>query len=220
MIDALRVWWRAFRHYNHYGYRYIWLNVAWIVFSLPIVTAPAAWAAFVTVSHALYNGQLAGFDEFRAAFKAHLKRGLLMALLNVVVIGVNVVNLASYAATSDPLVNIARAVWIVTLGVWFMAQVYLYPLWLEMQQPTLWGAFRNALVMIALNPLFTLTMLALYLIVFTIGYFFVALWMLIIGGVMVSTATGAVLDRLTRAGVRAPLPDPTSPPEVNDVDIT
>ncbi len=220
MIDALRVWWRAFRHYHHYGYRYIWLNAAWVVFSLPMVTAPAAWAAFVSVSHALYNGQLAGFDEFWTAFKANLKRSLLMALLNVVVVGVNVVNLAAYSAAADPLISLARGVWIAALGGWFMVQIYMYPLLLEMERPTLRGAFRNALVMMALNPVFTLTMLVLYLLVFTLGYFFVALWVLVLGGVMVTTAVGAVLDRLAQAGVRPPIVDPTTPPEVSDVDIT
>lgn len=220
MIAALKVWWRAMRHYNHYGYRYIWTNAAWLLLTLPVLTAPAAWAAFVTVSHSLYNGQIAGLNEFWAAFRQNLLRGVGMAVINIAVVGITINNLTSYSQNESPVFVVIRTTWLLTLAGWFMAQIYLYPLMLEMEKPTIRGGLRNALAMMFLNPGFTITLFVTYLLVFALGYTFIVLWMLVIGGIMVSVSTGAVLDRLVAAGLRPALPDPTDTPEVNDMNIT
>ena len=219
MTAALQVWWRTMRHYNHYGYRYIWTNAAWFLLTLPVFTAPAAWAAFVTVSHSLYNGQTAGLNEFWAAFKQNFVRGIGMAVVNIIVVGINIYNLTSYSQNESVIFVVVRAIWLLTLAIWFMVQIYLYPLLLEMEKPTLLGGLRNALAMIVLNPVFTITLFVTYLLLFALGYVFIVLWFLVMGGVMVSVATGAVLDRLVVAGLHKPLPDPTGDPERNEVDI-
>lgn len=220
MAAALAVWWRALRHYNHYGYRYVWCNVAWVVCSLPIVTLPAAWMGLVNVSHRLYHGETAGLNEFWEGFKAYFWRGLAMGVLNILVLVINISNLVAYSSATDAFHTVLRTVWLVLLAVWVMLQFYLYPLLLEMKEPTLLGAARNALVMIVLNPIFSVVLLATFAAAFVISYLFVALWLLVTAGVLAAVFTGAVLDRLVAAGMHAPLPDPAGAPEANDPDIT
>ncbi|MBZ0281918.1 MAG: DUF624 domain-containing protein [Anaerolineae bacterium] len=210
MIAGLRVCWRAIRHLNHKGHIYIWANLLWVGLSLPIITAPAAWAGLVKMSHRAHTQPTASIDDFWEGFRENLKRGAVMALLNVVVIGINLFNLLSYASAPPTLpVLMLRWLWIFILVIWFMGQLFMWPLFYEMKQPSLVGALRNALVMIALNPVFTLGVGLGAGLVMAFSTLLVAAWILLTGSLLAIIGTGAVLDRLVMAGLHAPLSDPT-----------
>ena len=202
MVTGLRAVGRGLRHLNQRGYVYIWVNVLWALLTLPLVTAPAAWAGLMKVSHAAYTQPTVDISLFWQGFRQHIWRGLLLFLLNVIVIVINVTNLASYTGHSGLAVDFARAVWLLALAVWFALQLYLWPLYYEMQTPTLRGALRNALVMIYLNPLFTLVVLLCVLVIAVLSTVFMAAWILISGSALATIATSAVFDRLETAGLR------------------
>jgi hypothetical protein len=122
--------------------------------------------------------------------------------VNVVIVAVNVTNLAGYSGQTGLAVNFLRGVWILALAVWFALQLYLWPLLYEMKEPRLLGAMRNALVMMALNPLFTLTMLLCVLLIAFASTVLFAAWVLISGSALAAIATSAVFDRLEAAGLR------------------
>lgn len=202
MIAGLQAVWRGLRHLNQRGYVYIWANVLWALLTLPLVTAPAAWAGLVKVSHAAYTQPTADIGLFWQGFRQNLRRGLVLFVLNVVVIVLNVTNLSAYAGQTGLVVDFARAVWLLTLAVWFAVQLYLWPLLYEMKHPALLGAMRNALVMIYLNPLFTLAVLLCAALIAVLSTVFMAAWILIGGSALAVIATSAVFDRLEAAGIR------------------
>jgi uncharacterized membrane protein YesL len=208
MIDALRAWWRGLRHLNHRGYIYIWANILWFVLSLPLITAPAAWAGLVNMSRKAYMQPTADLHDFWEGFRENLGRGAVMAVANLLFIGINVVNLLAYREQNTPAAVALRGVWLLALIAWAAVQMYLWPLLYELQQPSLLGALRNAAVMALLNPVYTLTLLIGVALVGLVSAVLVAAWPLLTGGLLASVITFAVFDRLAAAGLREPISDP------------
>jgi uncharacterized membrane protein YesL len=202
MVDGLLVLWRALRHVNQRGYIYIWTNIAWIALSLPIITSAAAWAGLIRMSQTALTTPTADFGDFWTGFRENLGRGAVMSLLNVVIIVINVTNLEAYRFQAGAGIDLLRVIWLLTLVIWFGTQFYMWPLFYRMEQPTLRGAMRNAVVMIVLNPGFTLVVWAgIGLLVILSTVLFPA-WLLLTGGILAAVANSAVLDRLEIAGAR------------------
>jgi hypothetical protein len=72
-----------------------------------------------------------------------------------------------------------------------------------METPTLVGAFRNAAVMILLNPFFTLGVWLGVIVVVVLSTAFPAAWFLLTGAALAAIANSAVQDRLRAAGHEA-----------------
>jgi uncharacterized membrane protein YesL len=201
MIAGLLTCWRGFRHLNHRGYIYIWANLLWVLLSLPIVTAPAAWAGLIKMSHIAYTERHADLADFWDGFKENLRRGLVMTALNIVVVGINISNLAAYQNQSGLLFLALRWLWIVALLVWFTLQLYMWPLLYQMKQPNLRGAMRNAVIMMLFNPGFTIGLWIGIAVIIVFSTVLVGAWLLLTGGLLAAIATGAVLDRLALSGL-------------------
>jgi uncharacterized membrane protein YesL len=207
VLAGLRAVWRGLRHLNHQGYIYIWANVLWVACSLPIITAPAAWAGLVAMSHVAHEGPTATVRDFWDGFRANLRRGLVLALLNALVIVVNVSNLIAYQRQPGVEFMALRLFWLAALLLWFVFQLYLWPLFYEMETPTLVGAARNALVMMVLNPLFTLGLWLGILLIAVVSTVLVASWLLLTGSLIAAIGVTAVRDRLVAGGYKNPSPD-------------
>lgn len=155
MIDGFRAIWRGLRHLNQAGYLLIWCNVAWLLLTLPVITAPAAWAGMSRLAWTLQRAPTASFDDFWTGFKENLVRGIPIAIANAIYWIVFFLNWTAYAPAQGLIFDLLRGVWLLVIAV----QLYVGPLYYAMLRPSLRGAFRNAFVMILINPLFTLTLL-------------------------------------------------------------
>jgi uncharacterized membrane protein YesL len=202
LFAGLRAWWRGIRHLQHRGYTYIWANVLWFILSLPVVTAPAAWAGMIRLSRTAYLEPQANLDDFWAGFRENLKRGAVLAAVNVVIFGLTWANLTAYQTASGTTFNVARIVWTLALLLWVTVQLYLWPIFYAMETPNLRGALRNALVMLVLNPLFTLGFILGVAVIVAFSIAFFAAWPLLTGGALAAVSTAAVFDRLEAAGFR------------------
>ncbi len=206
MIAALRAWRRGWQHLNHRGYLYIWANVLWVLLSLPLITAPAAWAGLNRLSYALHRSPGATLDEFWMGFRENLKRGAVLALVNIVVVVVNATNLVTYRGASGGLTDLIKGVWLVTLVVWFGTQFFVWALFYQMEQPSLVGAFRNTAAFILLNPVFTLVSWVLVVVVVAISVLLFPAVMLLTGSALAAIATTLVIDRIQAAGYSGGIP--------------
>lgn len=201
MLDGLRTGLRGLQHLQHRGYQYVWINFFWLLLSLPIITAPAAYAGLVRFSYVAHRQPSVSFDEFWQGFRENLKRGALIGLLNLIVVVVNVGNLVSYQTDSSGGVVLLRVVWLIALVGWFAAQIYVWPLLNAMENPSLKGAYRNAGVMMLLNPLFTLGIWFVCAAVIVLSTALPVAWLLVTGSALASIANAAVQSRLLSAGL-------------------
>ncbi len=208
MLAAFNLCRRTVSHLNHRGYIYVWANILWFLLTLPIITAPAAWAGLVNLSRQAYLNRTATLDDFWVGFRMNLWRGALMAVINIVVIGLNLFNLGAYSNATDFTTLTLRSVWWLTLVIWIVVQLYMWPLFYELKQPTLLGALRNAFVMALLNPMFTIVLTLVVALLAAVSTFLFPAWVVLTGSALAALSTGAVLDRLIAAGLREQFPQP------------
>ena len=199
-MGIVRVFVQSLTHLNVRGYLYVWANMLWFVLSLPIVTAPAAWAGLIHFSYAAQTQPQVSLEDFWAGFKANFWRGLLIGVLTLAIVYVNVVNMANFRVQNALVTGTLRALWLGVIGLWLTVQVYMWPLLEAMAQPAMGGALRNALVMIVQNPLYTLGLWVVVLLVVAISTAFFPVWFLLTGSTLAILSTAAVLDRLRAAG--------------------
>jgi uncharacterized membrane protein YesL len=200
MINGLRAGWRGLQHLQYRGYQYIWANVLWMAVSLPIITAPAGWAGLIRFSYYAHRQPSVSIDEFWQGFRENLRRGGVIGILNLVIVIVNVANLVAYQNAPGAGVAALRVAWLFALFGWFAIQLYVWPLLYAMEQPTLRGAYRNAAVMILLNPLFTVGVWIVCAVVVVLSIAFPVAWLLLTGSALAAIANTAVRDRLHAAG--------------------
>ncbi|MBN8592736.1 MAG: DUF624 domain-containing protein [Anaerolineae bacterium] len=217
MKAALSALWRGFLAFNQRAYVHIWGNMLWFVLSIPLVTAPAAWAGLVMLTHRAQTSPPA--VEVRTVwegFKLHFRRGLIVALLNVFILVVNGSNLLAYQNLNDGVGLGLRGFWSLVILLWLMLQFYAWPLLVEMEQPNLRIAFRNAWIMMLRHPAFTLIVGLGALLLMIASTVLVGAWFLIGGSLLAAISVAAVRSRLEAAGLRqAPVH-----PIIDDIDMT
>lgn len=197
MIDGLRAARRGLGNFRNLGYSYIWTNLAFVALSLPVITAPAAYSALMRVGYLAHTDPTdADLASFWAAFRANFRRALPWGITNVVFAVINFNNLFAYAPIDTPVVMALEALWMVAALVWLGMLLYTWPIYYEMSEPTVMGAARNALVMVLTNPLYTITLLIIILVLAAISTVLVACWLLLTWGAIAAIANAAVLDRL------------------------
>lgn len=217
MMAALSALWRGFLAFNQRAYVHIWGNMLWFVLSIPLVTAPAAWAGLVMLTRRAQTSPSA--VEVRTVwegFKLHFRRGLIVALLNVVILVVNGSNLLAYQNLNDGVGLGLRGFWSLVILFWLMLQFYAWPLLVEMEKPNLRIAFRNAWIMMLRHPAFSLIVGLGALLLMIASTVLVGAWFLIGGSLLAAISVAAVRSRLEAAGLRqAPVH-----PIIDDIDMT
>jgi len=198
MINGLRVTWRALGNLRYNGYAYVWANLAFVVLSLPLITLPAAWSALCWVSYLAHTDPSeADLSAFWQAFRRNLWRALPWGVGAALFGYINLSNLIAYAGEEGALVAGLVAVWFVAGIVWIGVLLFTWPMYYEMAEPSVWGATRNALIMVLRNPLMMLTLLVLLAGVAAVSTMLIAAWLLLTFGVFAAIGTAAVLDRLS-----------------------
>ncbi|MBL8166222.1 MAG: DUF624 domain-containing protein [Anaerolineae bacterium] len=203
MLDGLRVFGRALRHLNQRGYIYVWATVLWAVLTLPIITAPAAWAGLVRMSFYAHRQPRAGLDDFWIGFRQNFWRGIPIALFNAVLLVITISNLLSYADQTGIGFVVLRLIWILTLLFVLIMQFFGWCFFYAMKQPSLIGGLRNTAVMLLNNPGFSMVVLIGALLISILSSLLPAAWFLITGGALAALANSAVQDRLRAAGIEA-----------------
>lgn len=197
MGAALRAIFQALNEVRHNGYTYIWANVAFVALCLPVVTAPAAYAALCHVARAArLKSWEADLSLFWEAFKANLWRAMPWGLTHLIFVIVNFSNLSAYADRTEPIWVAVRVIWWAAALVWWGVFQYTWFLYEEMEDPTLWGATRNALVMVLLNPFFTMTIFAAQMIIFVLSIMMPPAFVLLTFGITVAISSAAVQNRM------------------------
>lgn len=179
------------------GYAYIWANLAFVALSLPVITLPAAYRALFRMGHhAQTDPSEADLALFWETFRADFGKSLLWGAAHVLYGYITVTNLRTYADQEGTAVTLLRLTWLAGAFLWLGALTYTWPIYYEMEQPSLLSATRNAVIMTLRNPFFTLMVLLCILLLALISTVLVATWILLTFGAISAVANAAVLNRL------------------------
>jgi uncharacterized membrane protein YesL len=156
----------------------------------------------VRLSHLAQTTPHVDLNDYWDAVRENLWRGLALGLITALLLWINLSNLYSYQHETGLFIWLLRGLWIGTLFIWFSLQIYLWPLYYEMENPRLSIAFRNAFLMIILNPLFTLALWLVIVLVAFLSTILPAVWLLLTVSFLACLCAGATLNRLRAAGYR------------------
>jgi uncharacterized membrane protein YesL len=175
------------------GYAYIWSNIAFIVLSLPIVTLPTAWSALIHIAHTAQKDPTeADLALFWETFKANWKQATLWGVPHLIFGVINLTNLITFIQAGGLIGILGRIVFGGVGFVWLGVLFYTWAIYYEMEQPNLWQATRNALVMVLLNPFFTVAILLIIGVLSWISTALVGMWFILTFGIIGALSISSV----------------------------
>ena len=149
--QALRLWWSELM-------LLILFNLFWLALQIPIITGPPATAAMYAIARQLADGEFIeprhGWDALRQMFAPAWVWGA----INLLIVGVLVVNFRLYQPATGWLWTALRLVWgAIALG-WFAANLFYWPFWLAQEKKSPQLTFRNSFLFLAKKPALALSL--------------------------------------------------------------
>ncbi len=157
MTHAYHVFIESFRLLYRNIFPLIWMNVLWLVLSLPIVSWPPATAALYHVVHQVVAGKDITTRLFFEGFRRHFYLSWGLVGLNLALLVFAGYAVIFYLNQSDWLRFVAVP-FIYLLLFWLMMQMYLFPLLIAQQEKRMTWIFRNAILLILRHPQFSITL--------------------------------------------------------------
>jgi uncharacterized membrane protein YesL len=178
------------------------MNVVTIVLSIPIITAPAAYAGLCHFSYTVQTNLTASFSDYWEGVRANLRHGLLIGVANVLIFGMLWSNWIYYANQTGTVLIGLRIIWLTIFVVVIGVEFYLWPILEEMEHPNLHEGIRNALVMLLTNLGFSALLVIVVLLLLAISIVTAVPMLLIAPSLIACVSTAAVLDRFERFRLR------------------
>jgi hypothetical protein len=147
---------------------------ALLALPLPIVSG-----ALCYVTNQVSRGLIPDLGMFATGLRRYWAKSLLVALINVLAIVAVVVNLRFYGTVLQGIwTSVVVAAWVVASACWLLAQIYWFPMVLELESESVWLGLRTSLALVLVSPGFTLLL---------------GLILVLLGVVLVVTSLPAVL---------------------------
>ena len=152
------------------------INILWFILTLPILTAPAAFAGMYYATQALAKKESVSWRTFFEGFKAYIWPGYRWGLLNLAVIGILGFNFLYIGVFMPDYAGILKGVYIAMFILWVPAQTYVFPFILEQEKPAVFLALRISLGLHLKYPGFTIAVDLLIILVCVISLWLWPLW--------------------------------------------
>ncbi|MCS6835580.1 MAG: hypothetical protein NZ750_06140 [Anaerolineae bacterium] len=199
-----RVLRRSVRHLNAQGYVLVWANVLWAVLTLPIVTAPLAWAALCHLCHAAQTRHQVTLAVFWEGWRLRWRPALGLGLFGGLMTTINITNLVSFSTGSPGLDSLLRGVWWTALILLGLVLLYAFPILEEMAQPRALSALYNALLLALRHWGLSLCLVVICSGIVMLSTIFLPAWLLLTGSAFATLANAAVLESLRADGYHNP----------------
>jgi hypothetical protein len=198
MRDAFRVFWEALRNLWEELFLLSIMNIVTILLAIPVVTFPPALAGLWNAANRAADGLAVHWSDYFEGFRRYFWKAWALALLNILVIVITLSNIYFYTPGIAPFeINVNLSVWIrafflVITALWLIYQMYPLAMLLEQTDQRLRMALRNAAVLFAANPGFTIVLALLLLIGVVIAAYLVMPWVLFMWALLAVVCNTAV----------------------------
>ncbi len=182
------------------------VNLMWLGLTLLVVPAPPAALALFYVGNRLAHGDPTDPRDFLPALRRYFGLGWRWGLLQLAVLFVLVgdVVLTGRLGGGSAAGRLAQGFYLAGLAFWLLLQVYALAFLFEQETPSLRLALRNGVVLLGQNPLFSLTLGLLLVILLTLGIVFFCATTAVGGVFLALVGNHAVLNRLAARRVTKP----------------
>ncbi len=160
MVKALKIVGRAIGHWYDEVFILMLFNLAWFVLQLPIITAPVATATMYVVAQKVVDKEYLELRPILFDLQRMFLPGLTWGFVNIVVIGVMVVNFIAYQDMFGTIWSVLRVAWGCIALTWVGANFFYWPFWLIQTDRRLVTTYRNSFIFLLKNPGFGLSIVA------------------------------------------------------------
>jgi len=126
-----------------------------------LVSLPPATAGAYYVTNRLAHDRVGSAGHFMAGMRRYAVPSWILAALDVLVLVIVILNLRFYGAMDAIWVPFAVALWLAVLFVWFIVQLFVFPILMEQQEAKIPLALRNSLLISFGSPFHTLPVVVL-----------------------------------------------------------
>jgi uncharacterized membrane protein YesL len=132
----------------------------WLAPVLAIPSGPAS-AALANAARRSARDLHADRTFYVEGLRSYWRQALALSAISTAILSLLLLNVAFYSSRTTTLLWVLTFVWIYLSVFWLGAQLYLYPILVGLEVPTLSGALRMAAAMALANPLFSVLLLLL-----------------------------------------------------------
>jgi uncharacterized membrane protein YesL len=143
-------------------------GAAWILLRLggpwwlaPLLAMPAgpASAALAHVARRTARDLHADHTFYLEGVRSYWRQALALSAISMVILCLLLLNLVFYATQTAVVLWLLTFLWVYLSAFWVVTQIYLYPVLVGLEVPSVRGALRMAAAMTLANPLFSLILL-------------------------------------------------------------
>lgn len=157
-MKAFTIMWRVIKIAYEELFLCVGMSLLWWAGTLLVVTCAPASIGIQKVANRLANYKRADSSFFWESARAHLRHSYILFFMSVLIPPALVFNVWFYANSSGVL-RYLSLLWLWILLVWLMLAQYVYPLYLQQDEPSIRLALRNAILLTAKYPLYTILLL-------------------------------------------------------------
>jgi uncharacterized membrane protein YesL len=123
----------------------------------PLLAIPIgpATLALANVTRRVAAGKHVDRSYYWEEFRAHWRQGLALSAIGMVVLALLLLNTLFYFSLTQPLLQALGFLFIYLTAMWMGAQLYVYPVYLALEEPGVLRAVGKAAMLSLANPLFT-----------------------------------------------------------------
>jgi uncharacterized membrane protein YesL len=137
----------------------LWVLSAFLVLPFPFATAGLAWVALE-----IGEGKAISWRTLFQGGRRYWKPAYVWVLINLVVWAITFFNLSFYGRVNTTWALLVRSVVFSMAIIWAVLQLYVFPLLIRQDTPSLKLAYRNGLILISAWPLLTIVVIVLALV--------------------------------------------------------
>jgi hypothetical protein len=222
MFDALSITWRSIKNLWEEFALLIGLNLLWTLAAL-LVAVPAFglsnagffWVLFLTlllvlplpvisgglcfVTNQITRGIAVNWGTFASGVRRYWAKSLVVALINGVVLFLIGLNIRFYlAVVQSTWAVFALSAWLVVALYWLLAQIFWFPMLLEMKNENVFLALRNALAMVLVTPWFSIVLGLVLVLLIVVGIVLTVPAALFLAALLLLIANHATRSRIAR----------------------
>ena len=154
-MKAFTIMWRVIKSAYEELFLCVGMSLLWWAGLFLVVTGAPATMGIEHVANRLANYKRADSGFFWDSARLHLRQGFFLFWLSVIVPPALAFNVWFYA-NSGGWLRFISLVWLWVLLLWLLISQYLFPLFWQQDEPNIRLAFRNAALLTAKYPLYSL----------------------------------------------------------------
>ena len=206
-MKAFTIMWRVIKSAYEELFLCVGMSLLWWAGLFLVVTGAPATMGIEHVANRLANYKRADSGFFWESARLHLRQGFFLFWLSVIVPPALAFNVWFYA-NSEGWLRFISLVWLWVLLLWLLISQYLFPLFWQQDEPNIRLAFRNAALLTAKYPLYSLLLFLFQILLMIICVSVILPMPLLLPAMIALTQNFGTLGLLQEMGLAPEPPEP------------